>query len=328
MSGQQSKNDEKNVHESLIETELLRERIWKHLVENQPRFSFRKNSGKFQLKENLSLLLRYIFNKIVCLKDQIPSDPVFMTHRSSLAEQQLEADFRYFRIISPTPQEMIQFLEGKFQEAVKRIEKTIVEKDQVVTGKENELLEYKKREYFVGQEIWNKKHCWHAAIALRIRYDYLQLDTQGLAVPYKNRGFEPKTNILEAFASSFNHYFDKYHSAFPDLEQCMGSLGSFWARNRIEEPIVMVNPPFDVTIIEEVINKAIRCLEEAKRENRKQTWHLVFPAWRDISSFTSLAHHPFCQSFVDIVHSKTAFIDCLTKKMIQPCDIFQIVLAV
>jgi len=276
MSEQLKNKDEKNEQTSLIETEFLRAEIWRQLIHNQPRFSFRKNPGKFRSKENLSLLLRYIFNKIIDLQDQTPSDPVFMTHHSPLAEKQLEADFRYFRIISPTPQEMVKFLEGQFQKAAEQVKKAVVANDQIVTGIDKELLEYKGKSYFVGSEIWNKKYCWHSAIALRIRYDYLQLDTQGLSVPYKNRGFESGADVLEAFASSFNHYFDKYHSAFPDLERCMGSLGSFWARNRIEEPIVMVNPPFDVTIIEEVIKKAIKCLEEAKRENRKQTWHLIF----------------------------------------------------
>lgn len=322
------KNESHNTNDSLIETEFLRAEIWKQLINDQPNFSFRKNPGRFRLKENLSLLLRYVFNKIICLRDRKPSDPVFMTHQSPLAEKQLKEDFKYFRIVSPTPQEMIQFLEGKFQKAVEQMQKTTIKKDEAVSGKDEESLEYKGIRYFVGKEIWDKQYCWHAAVALRIRYDYLQLDTQGLSIPYKNLGFVPEANILEAFASSFNHYFDRYHSAFPDLEQCMGSLGSFWAQNRIEEPTVMVNPPFDVTLIEETIKKAVKCLEIAKQENRKQAWHLTLPAWRDILSFTSLAHHPFCQSFVDIVHGKTMFIDCLTKKMIQPCDIFQIILAV
>lgn len=323
----QMSEDEKNDNTSLIETELLREEIWNQMIHDQPKFSFRKNHGKFKLKENLSLLLRYVFNKIICLRDQKPSDPVFMNHRSLLAEKQLEADFRYFRITSPTLQEMVKFLEKSFQGAIEQLRKQNIQTDEAVTGKEN-VLEYKKKRYLVGSEIWNKKYCWHAAIALQIRYEYLHLDTQGLSVPYKNLGFDAGADVLEAFASSFNRYFDKYHSAFPDLEQYMGSLGSFWARNRIEESIIMVNPPFDVTLIEEMIKKALVCLESAKQENRKQSWHLTLPAWRDVLSFTSLAHHPFCQSFVDVIHSKIIFIDHVSKKMIQPCDIFQIILTV
>jgi hypothetical protein len=325
-----SENESYNTNDSLIEAELLRAEIWKQIIENQPNFSCRtrRNSGKFKLKENRSLLLRYVFNKIICLRDQTPSDPVFMTHYSPLAEKQLESDFRYFQILSPPSREMIQFLESQFQKAAEQMKKSIIRKDEPVTGKEEGFLEYKGVRYSVDGEIWHKKDWWNSAIALRIRYDYLHLDTQGLSVPYKNLGFRSDADILEAFASSFNHYFDRYHSAFPDLEKSMGSLGSFWARNRFEEPIIMVNPPFDVMLIEETIKKVIKCLEEAKQENRKQSWHLTLPAWRDVSSFTSLAHHPFCSSFTDIVHGKTLFIDCFTKKMIQPCDIFQIVLSV
>lgn len=324
-----SKNEAKisEQDDSLIEREFLRAEIWRQIVNSQPRFSFRKNPGKFKTKENLALLLRYVFNKIICLRDQKPSDPVFMIHHSPLAEKQLESDFRYFRIMSPTPKEMISYLEENFRKAVQQIQTSKINKDESVTGNKEEFLEYKSKSYFIGRELWNKRHCWNAAIALRIRYEYLQLDTQGLAIPYKNFGHESNSNTLEAFSSSFNHYFDKYHSAFPDLEQCMGSLGSFWARNRIDEPVVMVNPPFDVTLIEETIKKAIQSLGQAEIENRSQAWHLTLPAWRDITSFTSLAHHPFCSSFVDIVRGKTLFFDHITQKMIQPCDIFQIVLS-
>jgi Phosphorylated CTD interacting factor 1 WW domain len=324
----QAKNESSSSTDSLIETEFLRAELWRQIVNNQPRFSFRKNPGRFKLKENLSLLLRYVFNKIISLKDQSPSDPVFMIHHSPLAESQLEYDFKYFRILSPTPKEMIQYLEEFFRKASDQIQKSTIQKDEIVTGKEDQSLEYKEKRYSVGPELWNKPHCWHAAIALRIRYDYLNLGTQGLAVPYKNLGFKSDDNILEAFASSFNHYFDKYHSAFPDLEKTMGSLGSFWARNRFEESIIMVNPPFDATLLRETIKKAVKCLEDAKNENRKQTWYLTLPAWRDEKTFTTLAHHPFCSSFVDIIHSKTLFIDHFSGKMIQPCDIFQITLTV
>jgi len=38
-----------------------------------------------------------------------------------------------------------------------------------------------------------------------------------------------KTDGFEIFASAFNHYFDFFHSAFPDLETPFGSLGSFFS---------------------------------------------------------------------------------------------------
>lgn len=101
-------------------------------------------------------------------------------------------------------------------------------------------------------------------------------ETMQLATPPKiYEEFKEKYKItLEGFASPLNRYFDKFCSAFPEVDEPFGSIGSFFDVD-INENIVC-NPPFD----EEVMDKAIDRLIDAMNKNEITTI-FVCPQWDD-----------------------------------------------
>ena len=322
----------------LVETELARARIWPRMMLLTMPITPIPNR-RFGTKEMRHLVLRYLFNKIVSLGAATPSDPVFMTHDSPLAREQLEADFSYFKITNLTATQMADQLERRFAYGLLLLQeertKGMIAADQKSISMGPSLTEtffqpvyYRGKAYDVGESEGLHPEHLHALIALRIRYDYLHLDTHGLANPYAAQGHKPGDRVLEAFANPFNRYFDAYHSAFPDLEARLGSRGSFFAATRIEEPLVMANPPFDVSVMRALVMKAFQCLDTAKAEKREQTFILTLPAWRDVDYLKIIAASEHLVSIVWTPKADTTFIDSSTGAKIQPCDILTVTLRV
>lgn len=113
--------------------------------------------------------------------------------------------------------------------------------------------------------------------ALEIRYAYLQLSTLGLRVNYEQMGYDAHdTSVCEAFASTFNHYFDVWCSAFPDLER----ISFFDLSAQTIDPRVrhfVVNPPFDVVLM----NKMIRHIQTLQIQLPFLSFFIVLPDWNE-----------------------------------------------
>ena len=100
--------------------------------------------------------------------------------------------------------------------------------------------------------------------------------TMQLATPPKiYEQFKQKYDItLEGFASPLNHYFDRFCSAFPEVDAPFGSIGSFF-NITISENIVC-NPPFDELTLNTCADKLINALDA-----NKINAILVCPKWED-----------------------------------------------
>ena len=228
---------------NVIETELFRKKLYDNIL---TWLSGKLNVLKY--KEVYNILLRYIFNKNISRTQD--DDPVFITTFSELAYEQFRKDMEYNNITLDY-KELIKELEYRIQQSSEKIKNTPIRYDKAVqivqnsTAGENTLV-YRCKKYRDISRLAEKYPAYiNNAVALNIRYTYLHLHNHGLARNFREEGFKPDDCILEGFASAFNHYFDNYCSAFPDLESPFGSKGSFFDNKDWNYNCVFINPPFD-----------------------------------------------------------------------------------
>lgn len=213
---------------NIIETELLRKQLYQNIIVKISE----KLHTYLQPKEIKHFLLRYVFNKIIERKPE--NDPIFIPEPSIICNLQVEKDFEFKKILIDV-KEFIEYLDDLLMKASETIskskeEQTINNDSEITYDNINKIFTYKNNNYRNISELCtnNKPELYNYCIALNIRYTYMNLSTHGLARDYYKMGYT-RTDGVEIFASSFNHYFDLYHSAFPDLEKPFGSLGSFFS---------------------------------------------------------------------------------------------------
>lgn len=216
-----------NNSQNIIETELYRKHLYHNIID---KVSY-KLKDYLDSKEIQHFLLRYIFNKII---ERLPDDdPIFIHKYSEICYLQVEKDFE-FKDIKINVKEFVEYIDDLLRDSEENLKKAIndnlIENDKSIFYDRNiNSFIYNNKTYKNISNLGNinnpNLYCY--CIALNIRYSYMHLSTHGLARDYHKMGYS-KNDGFEIFASSFNHYFDLYHSAFPDLEKPFGSLGSFF----------------------------------------------------------------------------------------------------
>lgn len=358
---------------SLIETELLRQQVYTVFLQEV----FEKLKDKLKWKEIKHLMLRYVFNRIAGRQLEAPEhhrfqsaemsdadintsisdlgDPVFCHHESKWADLQLEHDF-VFNKIQETHGTVLKWIPQRFKEMCSNLKnkldlsmlKPVSEihnvpqfiphsKKLVYTSKNGQRMEL--------ADISNlgalyPKYLEHA-MALQIRYRYLNLENHGLAFPYANFGHGLGTtsyeSTLEGFASAFNHYFPNFCSAFPDLERPYGSLGSFFMmcnsgnnNNVVSSKFSkwMVNPVFDETIMNNVVTQILKLYEAGYMDQVKIT--CIFPDWKDFQGALELKNSIYAENVQMFPKGQLKFIQHFQVPPIQisPCDILFVELGV
>ncbi len=253
---------------------------------------------------------------------QASDDPVFVTTPSELAENQLRKDFKYSKI-ALNADAFIQELENRLHWASGMVKTTKLNPDLKPYRDYGHQIHYGKLRF---PDINNLAKTYPGKInylvALNIRYTYLHLSTHGLANLYGEKwGRQAGT---EAFASVFNHYFDIYASAFPDLEAPFGSIGSFFEVKKWTTPRVFVNPPFDESLMHEVGVKVINDLEG---DLEPREFILTLPNWKDMPILKELKSSPWLVHFKEYKKGELPFIDYMagkSGKIIYPADIIEI----
>ena len=215
------------MNSNIVEIELYRKQLYNNILEKITE----KLKTYLNEKEIQHFLLRYIFNKNI---ERIPeNDPVFIHKYSDICYLQVEKDLE-FKDIKINVKEFVEYIDSLLKEAetylIKAINENLIETDKpIIYERDTNSFVYNNKTYKNISNLGNNNntdlHCY--CIALNIRYSYLHLSTHGLARDYNRMGYS-RNDGFEIFASSFNHYFDLYHSAFPDLEKPFGSLGSFF----------------------------------------------------------------------------------------------------
>lgn len=314
----------------IIETELLREKLWNQYI-IPIKYSLLKMYPKILgIKEVDSMFVRIVFNKIITRTTN--DDPVFITSISKIALTQLQEDFQYFKLNS-LAQDIYNQVDKAFNICANIISNDIKQTKVLEDEKfsiESGIIKYKNKEY---QEISGLVNIYpdkiNYIIALIIRYNYLKLETHGLANNYAKMGYSKSDNVIEAFANPFNKYFDNFCSAFPDLESVFGSMGSFFDQKELinknsnnDRLTIVCNPIFDVGMIKEMLNRIFILLSNNK--NIKYKFVLTLPGWKDFKEIMDLQDVVYTNSFKIIKKKDTEFIDYRNNKIIKPCDILYI----
>lgn len=332
---------------NIVERELFRKRIYENKLLKWLTSTLVSLKPDIKKKEIQHIALRYVFNKIITREPD--DDPVFIVTKSNIAEKQLEKDLEYNGITGKT-QKFINEIENIILTSSNEVKSTILKKDfkcvyiktkidEVKVKSEDVQLNEGKIRY--GYQTYddisnlgkNNPTKLNYAVALNIRYNYLKLLNHGLARTFEKDGFSPK-DASEGFASAFNHYFDSFCSAFPDLERPFGSMGSFfevirktmitkdlsidWKTN-----IVFINPPFDDSLMACAMERVYEYLRENDRK-----FIFTIPNWENYPSLDKLKKSEFTKSVQ--VHKKgdLPFIDYMNnKRVIYPCDIAEVVLS-
>lgn len=305
---------------NIIEKELLRKKLYQEILDWMKSVI----KDKLQNKDIQHMLLRYIFNKIITRTKG--DDPIFIITPSIIADNQMRKDFNYFKL-SLNVEKFISILKNKINDASNKIKLTKIPKDKkVLYDQIKKHMYYQGKSYYdINNMVDKYKTKMNYLIALNIRYNYLHLTTHGLANLY-NRKYNKKDGT-EGFASVFNHYFDKYCTAFPDLEKPFGSIGSFFEVDHWTTEKVFVNPPFDEALIIKMVEKIYNDIDKANKADKKIKFIITLPYWRDFYIINELIYSHWTINYTEYKKGKLPFYDYMTKQMIYPSDIIEITMS-
>jgi len=133
---------------------------------------------------------------------------------------------------------------------------------------------------------------------VRLIFRYYVLGSYNNQLAINKEKFKKINANLELFASGFNNYCEKYCSVFPDIEYKLGSVGRFQDID-IFEGVYEINPPFQTTMIYDVIDKIKVWIERANKSNKDLKFVLFLPNWINNSN--------------NLIYSKYLVIDMLEK---------------
>ena len=287
-----------------LESELHRERVY---TENwyKPAFEYLlpifSNDDKFVKK----LIIRYLFMKIA---SRFPDDdPMFVHAFAPDSVHLIEEDLKFLRQLKANdPKKIVSQLDSFLEDAQLQMQ-TIPS----LSPSSDELIEKIQSRCTVRNGVNGSIN--DSAVASCLRYHYMNIQTIGLALKYEDIGYRPSDPVLEGFASSINRYFDNYCSAFPDVD--VDSQGSFFDLTQISQPVLMVNPPFDL----ELMNRAIaKCFTMCK-VNKNLTCHLSLPDWDKWPQLNHLVKSSF--SVKRVPKKDSVFVDYSSNQVISPCNI-------
>lgn len=113
---------------------------------------------------------------------------------------------------------------------------------------------------------------------IRLIFRYYVLESYNNQLAVNDEKLSEINPDVELFASGFNSYCKKYCSLFPDIEYKLGSIGRFQDIN-ILEGIYQINPPFQTTMIYDIIKRVKIWIENANNNNRYLKFVLFLPNW-------------------------------------------------
>jgi len=299
---------------TVIDKELIRRDLYNGILEKVRKLL---KDEKLRIIFIDQLITRYVLNKNITKTPE--DDPIFITSESKLGKDQIVEDFRYNNI-KLSPDVLIELLEEEFIRCsdIVRTTNIVKTKDRVIVRSGQLTYRGEKLRDISSLSRFDVVN----AYALNLRYTYLQIKAHNLARTYKEYGYK-SGDAAEGFASSFNHYFDEYCSAFPDLESAFGSRGSFFDVSEWHHDLVFVNPPFDVLLMTAAIYKVM-----SDSETMKNRFIFTLPNWTDMKAMQELKEFKYTTSFKVYKKGELPFVDYMVneKKFIYPCDILEVYL--
>ncbi|CAF3500067.1 unnamed protein product [Rotaria socialis] len=325
---------ENTPNRGLVETELVREKLYEQVLNSIKSWLSSQQAYPPWSKKNIwHILLRYIFIKKAALSRPMP-DPVFAIGTCSVARQQLRRDLEKRKVNNFT--ELAKLIDHQLEIAALEICVANIGMDAPVTVSniDGDLI-YRGRVQKDFSRLAQRfgPDYYHAAYALGLRYKYIHLCGHGLAREYEK---ETKLSanypfIRECFASTFNHYFDQYHSAFPDLEGFFGSRGCFFKAAWEKDPagmIYYVCPPFDDTLMQLCVERVLYVLKHQLVSCARFIFTIP-GSWTNFKALQQLKTSPWTVQITDYPIGKLRFIDYMaenTPRILYPTDICEVTL--
>ena len=348
----------------IVERELQRRELYERniidwLTDVITKFKPHDNKSNYKIKKEIShIAIRYILNKIITRT--LEDDPVFITSKSEIAEHQFVLDLLYYGIEGDHKKLVYEF-EANLSKCSDELKKISLSEDETPlyiphntqNTRKNTYGAWKSKRFNEGEDgKFNEGEIQYNcqryadianlgkrnptklrhALALGIRYNYLNIGNHNLARTFEKDGFK-RNEATEGFASAFNHYFDSFCSAFPDLEYEFGSMGSFFdVISRINQPsthaldfktqLVFVNPPFDESLMSHAMKKVYEYIQTS---NTKRKFIFTIPDWTDWSALNELKKSEYVEKVT--IHKKGTldFINYMDRgNIVRPCDIAEI----
>ena len=320
----------------LVETELIRKRLYEQLlVTIRLWFAHHTARSSWSRKEISHLLLRYIFVK-KATRFRLTPDPVFVIGTCPAAQHLIHRDFQVKETAGAS--QLSELIDHHLVLAALEMFTTEIGMDEAVllSSDRDGILIYRgqaQKDFSQLAQRYGPAH-YNAAYALGLRYSYICLWNHGLAREYRKETQLSSNNPLacECFASAFNHYFDKYHSAFPDLEVFFGSRGCFFKANWEEDPPDMhyfICPPFDETLMQLCADRVLSVLRH-RLVPRAHFSFTVPGGWTNFEALEQLKVSPWTTRITDFAKGQLPFIDYMSQKknhIVYPTDICEVVLS-
>ncbi len=314
----------------MIEEELVRQQCYSDFLQVVARVL----QPRLKWKTIHQMMLRFVFNRLASRNGVPGSDPVFVSEPCVSSKAQLTQDLKYAGISDSENPDLVDRIEQSFSDmtatCIQRCTH-VANRDQVPLFLSNSSqIKYGVEVYKDISDLARKHPKFVSnALALQIRYRYLHLDNHGLAFPYQKVLGLATTDALEGFASAFNHYFDVYCSAFPDLEAPFGSIGSFFTvfggplGAGVKNTTVMINPVFDETIMTRAITIMLAMLAERPVDLSSLNVTFILPEWKAYEPLDRLRKSSALRSQTSYPKGQLAFIQYMNVPPIEitPCDI-------
>jgi hypothetical protein len=162
--------------------------------------------------------------------------------------------------------------------------------------------------------------------SLLMRYDTLDSNNQQLA---NNPPFYGELKIqfgvnFELFASGLNVFYDNFCSLYPDLEEKLGSCGTFDQYDFSRpDTFYVANPPFDEVVVHKMAKRLLLVL----KRKTAMTVFITIPAnWNNFIGLELIKKSPYLTYSRVIPKHKAKYYNYTTNQIIFPCSVIFILL--
>ena len=118
---------------------------------------------------------------------------------------------------------------------------------------------------------------------VRLMFRYYVLGSNNNQLATNSKKLKEINPDIELFSSGFNNTCERFCSMFPDLERGLGSLGRFQDIELLEG-VYEINPPFQTTMIYDILKRINVWIKNANESNKKLEFHLFLPNWLNNSN--------------------------------------------
>jgi len=289
-----------------------------------------------------------------CWKNIGKYDPVIPYHKNGAYEtQQLMTDLEHLRLKINEEVYNHLDLDTFFQNAIQKLLVSQENIPEIHATLQNDTLVYQNisipcphhilqrlDEAFTPSETIQKEDLYFATI---YRYQVMGAGNQQLAAPTTFKQKLAKTFHIdtELFASCINREYRTYCSIFYDLEKFFGSVGNFFDTT-FKTGVYFANPPFDETIMKNMAQHLIKCLQQTQQPlaffvtipvwdfvtaKRLQTiCHTTAADFGDYQVYSDLMRSAYVYRVYTMCGSDFKYIDKINNTMIPAANTYMIVL--